>query len=84
MIATVHIRKQHTKTGKSGEHGPDTYVAVTVAPDGVEVPYYLNQNVLAKRGIKIYYFGEGYGRYSGPRSMLGRSIAAAKEFAAGK
>jgi hypothetical protein len=81
MKAEVHIRSQHAKCGRSGFSGPDAYVAVTLTPDGVEVPLYLNQNVLAKRGIEIHYFGEGYNRYRGPKSALGKAIAAAKKFA---
>jgi hypothetical protein len=80
--AQVHIRSQHSN-GSSAHRfgGPDTYVAVTVAPAGVAVPYVLRRDVLARRGIEIRYYGEGYSRHSGPRSMLGRAIAAANQFA---
>jgi hypothetical protein len=78
--AQLHVRSQHAKRGYSGFAGPDTYVAVTIAPEGIEVPYYLNQAVLAKRDIKIYYFGEGYNQHQGPRSALGKAIAAAQKF----
>ena len=81
MKAEVHIRSQHAKRGRSGFSGPNTYVAVTVAPEGVEVPSYLNRAVLAKRGIEIFYFGEGYNEYRGPKSSLGRAIRAAQKFA---
>jgi hypothetical protein len=81
MKAEVHIRSQHAKKGRSGFSGPDAYIAVTIAPEGVEVPYPLNQTVLAKRGIEIHYFGEGYREHQGPKSSLGRAIAAAQNFA---
>jgi hypothetical protein len=78
--AQLHVRSQHAKCGRSGFAGPDTYVAVTIAPEGIEVPYYLNQAVLAKRGIEFHYFGEGYHRHSGPKSSLGKALAAAQKF----
>lgn len=80
--AQVHIRSQHS-VGSSAHRfgGPDTYVAVTIAPVGVEVPRVLRQDVLEKRGITIKYFGEGYSKHTGPRSMLGRAIADAEQFA---
>jgi len=83
VVKTVHTRSQHSN-GSSAHRfgGPDTYVAVTIAPAGVSVPYVLRRDVLAARGIQIRYFGEGYSEHSGPRSMLGQAIAAAREFAA--
>ena len=78
--AELHIRRQHAKRGRRGWGGPDTYVAVTVAPAGVEVPYPLNRSVLAKRGIEIFYFGEGYNQRRGPKSALGQAIFAAQKF----
>lgn len=84
MIATVHIRSQHAKKGRKGFSGPNTYVAVTLAPEEAKVPYALNRMVLARRGIEIRYFGEGYNRYRGPKSSLGKAISAAKQYAAEK
>jgi len=81
MIAQVHIRSQHSRGSSSRKFGgPDTYVAVTVA-ENAEVPYCLNHRVLRNHGIEIHYFGEGYREHTGPKSMLGRAIAAAKEYA---
>lgn len=81
--AQVHTRSQHSKGSNAHRFGgPDTYVAVTIAPAGVVVPYVLRSDVLAKRGIEIRYFGQGYREHSGPRSALGQAIAAAKQFAA--
>lgn len=82
MIAQVHVRSQHSN-GSSAHMfgGPDAYVAVTIAPEGVEVPYCLNRELLKKRGIEVHYFGEGYSEHRGPKSRLGRAIKAAREFA---
>jgi len=79
MQYTIHRRSQHAK-GSGPFHGPDTYIAVTIAPDGVDVPHYLNRAVLTKLGITILYFGEGYAEHTGPRSALGRAMKAAQEF----
>lgn len=81
-IAQVHIRSQRS-VGSSAHRfgGPDMYVAVTVAPAGVEVPRVLRRDILARRGIEIKYFGEGYSKNAGPRSMLGRALLAAEQFA---
>jgi hypothetical protein len=80
--ARVHIRSQHSN-GSSAHRfgGPDTYVAVTLAPAGVEVPYNLRRDVLRRRGIQIRYFGEGYSKHTGSRSMLGQAMAEARRFA---
>jgi len=81
MQYEIHTRSQHSKGSSSNTFGgPDTYVAVTIAPDGVVVPKVLNRKLLASRGIKIKYFGEGYAKHSGPRSMLGRAIKAAENY----
>jgi hypothetical protein len=80
MRYQIHVRSQNVKTGRSGFHGPDTYVAVTEAPDGVEVPYALSVPALEKRGIKLYRFGQGYKKHTGPRSAFGKAMAAALEF----
>lgn len=81
MQYQVHTRSQHSNGSSAHQFGgPDTYVAVTIAPEGIAVPYVLRRDVLAKRGIKIRYFGEGYKEHSGPRSMLGRAITAAERF----
>jgi len=80
--ATVHTRSQHAKTSLSGDRGPDTYVAVTITPEGVALPPYLRRDILEKRGIEIHYFGEGYSRHTGPRSSLGKAVAEAEKYAA--
>lgn len=72
------VRGQHAK-GSGVAHGPDTYVMVTIRPEGVKVPGCLVRRNLRLRGIGWKWMGEGYGEYSGPRSALGRAIAAAKE-----
>lgn len=77
--ATVEIRSQHAK-GSGVRQGPDTYVAVQLVPAGVAPLKVLNRRAAEKRGIEIRYFGEGYGEHSGPRSMLGRAVAAAEEY----
>ena len=79
---TVYVRSQHAKRGNGRFHGPDTYVAVTACPDGANVPRALNRDVLAKRGIRLWYFGVGYAqRQTSGRSMLSRAIASAREYA---
>ena len=82
MKYELHVKSQKSKGASRGFGGPDTYVAVTVRPDGVELPAYLNQKVLTARGIKIAYFGEGYRGHSGPHSALGKAIKAANEWIA--
>lgn len=74
--ADVHVRAQ-----PGGRRGRDRYVAVTLAPPGVSVPYTLRSDVLARRGIIILYFGDGYSRYRGARSLLGLAIASATRVA---
>jgi len=82
MKAEVHVRSQHSRGSSAHTFGgPDTYVAVTVAPDDAVVPRVLNEKILRKRGIKIRYFGEGYKEHDGPRSMLGMALARAHAFA---
>ena len=82
-ILTIHNRSQHSR-GSSAHRfgGPDTYVAVTVAPQGVQVPYTLRRDVLAMRGIELIYCGEGYSKHSGSRSMLGQAFAHAQAIVA--
>jgi len=79
----IHTRSQHSR-GSSAHRfgGPDTYVAVTITPAGVLVPYVLRKDVLTRRGIEIRYCGEGYSRHSGPRSMLGQAYSLAQQIAA--
>lgn len=85
MKYEVHVRSQHSKGSSNGQFGgPDTYVAVTMAPDNAEVPRALNQTILQRRGIKIRYFGEGYSQHRGSRSKLGRAVAWASTFVAWK
>ena len=59
-VLAIHSRSQHS-VGSSAHRfgGPDTYVAVTMAPQGVQVPKILRRDVLAARGIQIIYCGEG-------------------------
>jgi hypothetical protein len=83
LVAQVHVRSQKSVgAGGPGQFGgPDTYVAVTVSPHGVDVPYTLRADVLAKRGIALVYFGEGYAAHQGPRSALGQELESARVFA---
>ena len=81
MKKQVHIRSHRARCGRGGFHGPDCHVVVTVAPLDAVVPYQLRADVLAKRGITLRYFGEGYRDHAGPRSRLGRALAAAEAFA---
>jgi hypothetical protein len=83
-LLAIHSRSQHS--AGFGAHrfrsGPDTYVAVTIAPQGVQVPRILRRDVLRSRGIEIVYCGEGYSRNCGSRSMLGQAYARAAEIVA--
>lgn len=80
--AYVELRSQHSKGSSSGNFGgPDTYVAVQIAPMGVEPLKVLNRKVAKSRGISIRYFGEGYGRSTTVRSMLGQAKLNAENFA---
>ncbi len=80
-VYQLHTRSQHAKRGRSGFSGPDTYVAVTIAPADVAVPLYLNRSVLEKRGIDIVYCGEGYAKYrKTARSMLNQAIVRAEKY----
>lgn len=79
----IHTRSQHSVGSSSHRFGgPDTYVAVTVAPAGVAVPYTLRRDVLAKRGIQLIYCGEGCSRNCGQRSMLGKAVTKAQSIVA--
>ena len=60
--------------------GPDTYVAVQIVPQGAIRLRSLQEHAAKKRGIIIRYFGEGYSKHRGPRSMLGRAISRAQAF----
>ena len=82
-VLAIHSRSQHSN-GSSAHRfgGPDTYVAVTIAPQGVQVPSVLRRDVLAARGIQIVYCGEGYSKNSGSRSMLGQAFAKAQNILA--
>ena len=81
MKYELHTRSQHSRGSSIGRFGgPDTYVAVTIALNEAIVPYVLNRAILAKRGIEIKYFGEGYSQHTGPKSMLAQAIADAKKF----
>lgn len=72
MRYEIHTRSHSTKRGFS-------YVAVTVTPEGVEVPRVLNKAQLAKLGIEIHYFGEGKSDVKGEPSpeLIAASCAAA-------
>lgn len=77
----IHTRKQHAKKGKSGWAGPDTYVAVTVMPEGVSLPSYaLRRKSIENLGGRLIFIGEGYSGHFGPKSALGRAIAKAEAF----
>lgn len=75
MLALVETRSQHARTGRSGYHGPDTYVAVQIVPHDVAPLRSLNRRHAVARGIVIIYCGEGYARHGGPRSQLGQALA---------
>lgn len=79
MKAYLEIKRQKAK-GTWPKCGPDTYVAVQVVPDNVKPLTYLNSSVARKRGIRIKYFGEGYGNRNGDNSMLGKAITKASKF----
>jgi hypothetical protein len=81
--ALVEVRSQKAVGGGGpGKFsGPDRYVAVQIVPNGTEPLHALDYRVAAKRGIAIRYFGKGYYKSSGPRSSLGRAIAAATRYA---
>lgn len=73
------IRSQHSRGSTANRFGgPDTYVAVQIVPEGVTPLQSLQEQAAKKRGITIKYFGEGYSKYTGPRSSLGQAIEAAK------
>lgn len=73
-----HVKSQHSNGSCTHMFGgPDTYVAVTVAPEGVETPEVLRLSLLEARGIEFIYCGEGYSMHRGPRSMLGKALAKA-------
>jgi hypothetical protein len=79
----VHVRSQHSMGSSCAKFGgPDTYVAVTVAPEGVTVPHTLRRDILARRGIRFIYIGEGYREHQGPRAALGIALARAHDIAA--
>ena len=68
----VEERTQHSVGSSNGRFGgPDRYVVVLKVPVGQIVPEYLNRKVLAKRGISIIFWDEGYSKNDGKRSMLG-------------
>ena len=76
----LETRKQPVKKGSSQFGGPDTYVCVQVVPDGITPLIQLNQTIAGKRGIALYFFGEGYAAHDGPDSKLGKALAAAQRF----
>ena len=80
----LEIKSQHSVgSGGAGKFGgPDTYVAVQIVPGDAIPLSSLQERAAKRRGIVIKYFGQGYRAHSGPRSMLGRSIAAAKAYIA--
>lgn len=85
MKAEVVVRSQHAKRGRSGFGGPDCYVAVVERPEGAPAvegrP--LSQANIRRFGWKVRRIGEGYSKYSGPRSMLGKAIREAEEIVRG-
>jgi len=78
----LEVRTQPAKIGKSGWSGPDAYVAVQEAPEGVERLVCLNNKHAVRRGITIHYMGEGYSRHTGPRSAFGKALLRAREWIA--
>ena len=71
-------RKQKSR-GKSKNRfgGPDAYIAVQVVPDD-EIPLIrLDAKAAKRRGIQIIYFGEGYIKNQGEKSMYGKALAKA-------
>ena len=81
MTAHVEVRSQKA-AGKWPKIGPDKYVAVQLVPQGVEPLTQLRQDIAKKRGIEIVRFGEGYSQHTGPRSMLGKALQEARDYAA--
>ena len=79
MTYHLEIRSQHAK-GTWPHQGPDTYVAVQCVPCGSTSLTVLNHTAATKRGIILKFFGGGYSRHCGPRSALGKAIAAAQAF----
>jgi len=79
MRAIAEIRSQRRRGG----HGPDTYFAVQVVPDGVQPLLSPNRKAAKRRGIEIIYCGEGYsGRQQTGRSMYNQAKRKACEVAA--
>lgn len=80
MKCKLCVRSQKSVGSGSGKFGgPDRYVVVLSWDGDVEAPYTLRRDVLAARGIKFEYMGEGYSRHSGPRSALGQALAAGRD-----
>ena len=79
-IAYVEVRSQHAR-GSGRNHGPDTYVAVQIVPEGTDKLVCLNRKVAQRRGIQLIHFGEGYREHRGCKSSLGRALLKAKSFA---
>lgn len=80
MKADIVVRQQRAKRGKSGFHGPDTYVALVVrGDDGVPVGSLpLSEHNIKRHGWSVERFGEGYREHCGPRSSLGLALAMAR------
>jgi hypothetical protein len=82
MNIQIVERTQQASVGRHGFGGPDTYVAVVVAPDGVTIPKVMNRDVLESRGIRMIHCGEGYAKHRGAGSALGRALRKATQIAA--
>lgn len=80
--ATVQVRTQKSRGNTSKRFGgPDKYFAVVVHNGNFVDGTPLRADSARRRGWVIKYFGEGYSRHSGPRSMYHANLCAANEFA---
>ncbi len=69
-------RSQHAKKGVSGNSGPDVYVMLVGVPEGCAFDEYrtpLHRDRLRRKGFFLKWIGEGYSRYRGPKSSLGKA-----------
>lgn len=75
-------RSQHAKRGRSGNSGPGVYVMVVGVPEGESFDPFrtpLHRERLRKKGFYLKWVGEGYYRYRGPKSALGKAWKEANE-----
>ncbi len=83
----VHVvtRSQHAKVGRCGFGGPDQYMAVVEVPEGVEFDPQrtpLREEVLLRKGIRIFYCGQFYHAHVGGRkgSAYANCLARARKW----